>query len=77
MILMIAAMASVIAAVAGAGCLTSSPAVRQPGSSTDDNSQGSTSYPTASGSAPPKHPGQDGRIQVVTSFRPLRSWSDP
>ena len=71
MILMIAAMASVIAAVAGAGCLTSSPAVRQPGSSTDNNSQGSTSYPTASGSAPPKHPGQDGRIQVVTSFRPF------
>ena len=62
-------MAIVIASVAGAGCLTTSPT--QPDSSPADISPGSTSYPGVSRSAPPAGSDQDGRIQVVTSFRPF------
>jgi zinc transport system substrate-binding protein len=57
-ILPIMAVAIVIATVAGTGCLTSSPA-------------GSTSRPDGSGSVSPVHPGQGGRVQVITSFRPF------
>jgi zinc transport system substrate-binding protein len=62
-------LATVFATVAGAGCLTNSPG--QPGSIPPDISRGSTPYPGESVSAPPSNPSQDGKIQVVTSFRPF------
>ena len=55
-VLLVVAATIVIAIVAGAGCLTDSP---------------SYSYPVVSGSAPPAHPGQGGKVQVITSFRPF------
>jgi len=70
-ILLIVATAIVIATVAGAGCLTSSPGVRQPGSTPAYPTQKSTSDPGASGSAPSANPGQGGSVQVITSFRPF------
>ncbi|MFA5347115.1 MAG: metal ABC transporter substrate-binding protein [Methanoregula sp.] len=70
-ILLILAAAIFIVTIAGAGCLTSSPGVKQPGSIPANQSAVSTSYPGLSGSALPTNPGQGGRVQVVTSFRPF------
>jgi len=68
-ILVVIALATVFATVAGAGCLTISQG--PPGSIPPDISQGSTLYPGVSRLAPPSNPNQDGKIQVVTSFRPF------
>ena len=51
-------MATVIAIIAVSGCLTSSPV-------------GSPSDPGISSPESPAHPGQGGRVQVITSFRPF------
>ena len=63
-ILPIVAMVMVIATIAGTGCLTSSPGE-------------STSNPVVSGSAPPANPGQGGKVQVSTSFRPFTLLVEP
>jgi zinc transport system substrate-binding protein len=56
-ILPVMALAIVIATIAGTGCLTSSPE--------------GPADPGISGSAPPVNSGQGGKVQVITSFRPL------
>jgi len=70
-ILLIAATAIVIATVVGTGCLTSSPEAGQPGNIPANPSQGPTSYPGVSGSAPPANSGHGDKVQVITSFRPF------
>lgn len=71
MILMIAAVVIVIATVSGTGCLSNPPEERQPGKTPANLTTGSPSYPGESVSSPPATPGQGGKVQVITSFRPF------
>jgi zinc transport system substrate-binding protein len=76
-ILLIMATTLVIAAVAGTGCVTSSPGDSQPGKTPANLTQGSPSSPVIYVSPSPAHTGQESKIQVITSFRPFTLLVEP
>ena len=71
MILLIAVTIIVIVFVAGSGCLNSSQGPKQPVIVSSNSGSNSSPNPGGSASLPPANIESSGKLQVITSFRPI------